>query len=247
MQPKFPVSSRLLSKETIDDYCSSPSSSQSPPSLIRPIHSNRTSIRSALPSPPFCHFRHFRRAPRGQPTRAMSLVNLSHVCSHLQNASLARLGLTSIPLSKLHLGLALHLQKQGFLATVNLGGPSPPAKLLPPSEPIAPLPHQAKASVLDEVEKVTQENRASRRLWLGMKYWDGEPVLKKMRMESKPTKRIWLDSHQLGHIVRGRDAQFIKGMRGVGECLFVSTDRGIMEARECVERKIGGMVLCRVW
>jgi len=27
----------------------------------------------------------------------------------------------------------------------------------------------------------------------------------------------------------------------------VSTDRGILEARECVERKIGGMVLCRVY
>lgn len=101
--------------------------------------------------------------------------------------------------------------------------------------------------MLEEVEKVTQENRASRRLWLGMKYWDGEPVLKKMRMLSKPTKRIWLNSQELGQIVRGRDAQFVRGMRGVGECIFVSTDQGIMEARECVERKIGGMVLCRVW
>lgn len=80
-----------------------------------------------------------------------------------------------------------------------------------------------------------------------MKYWDGEPVLKKMNMLSKPTKRIWLNSQELGQIVRGRDAQFVRGMRGVGECIFVSTDRGIMEARECVERKIGGMVLCRVW
>jgi len=33
----------------------------------------------------------------------------------------------------------------------------------------------------------------------------------------------------------------------VGECVFITTDRGIMEARECAERKIGGMVLCRVW
>jgi ribosomal protein S8 len=36
-------------------------------------------------------------------------------------------------------------------------------------------------------------------------------------------------------------------LRQVGECIFVSTDKGIMEARECVERKIGGQVLCRVW
>lgn len=35
-------------------------------------------------------------------------------------------------------------------------------------------------------------------------------------------------------------------MRGVGEALYLTTDRGIMEVRECVERRVGGMVLCRV-
>lgn len=99
----------------------------------------------------------------------------------------------------------------------------------------------------EEEETITQTNRASRRLWLGMKYWDGEPVLRKMRMLSKPTKRIWLSSEDFNRIVRGKDSNYIKGMTRVGECMFVSTDRGIMEARECAERKIGGMVLCRVW
>lgn len=50
----------------------------------------------------------------------------------------------------------------------------------------------------------------------------------------------------LGQIIRGRDANFVKGMRKPGECLFVSTDRGLMDARECVEKKVGGMLLCRV-
>lgn len=166
----------------------------------------------------------------------MSLVNLSHVCSHLQNASLARLGLTSIPLTKLHLNLSLLLQKQGFLSTVDLGGPSPPPQLLPPFPTANP-----------EDAQITQANIASRRIWLGLKYWEGQPVLGKMRMLSKPTKRIWLDSTQLGQIVRGREAGYVKGITKLGECIFVTTDKGIMEARECVERKIGGMVLCRVW
>ncbi|CAD0100837.1 unnamed protein product [Aureobasidium mustum] len=172
----------------------------------------------------------------------MSLVNLAHVCSHMQNASLARLGLTSIPLSRMHLSLSLLLQKQGFLSTVTLGGPTPPAKLLPPTHA-----DESTKSILEEVEEVTQQNRASRRLWLGMKYWDGEPVLRKMKLLSKPTKRIWLSSNELGEIVRGKDCKFVRGLRQVGECIFVSTDKGIMEARECVERKIGGQVLCRVW
>ncbi|KAG9558053.1 30S ribosomal protein S8, partial [Aureobasidium melanogenum] len=174
----------------------------------------------------------------------MSLVNLAHVCSHMQNASLARLGVTSIPLSRMHLSLSLLLQKQGFLSTVTLGGPTPPAKLLPPTHADDASPTK---SILEEVEAVTQQNRASRRLWLGMKYWDGEPVLRKMKLLSKPTKRIWLSSNELGEIVRGKDCKFVRGLRQVGECIFVSTDKGIMEARECVERKIGGQVLCRVW
>lgn len=46
-------------------------------------------------------------------------------------------------------------------------------------------------------------------------------------------------------LCRGERRGYVKGLRGVGECLFVSTDRGIMEIRDCVERRVGGMLLCR--
>ena len=96
---------------------------------------------------------------------------------------------------------------------------------------------------------VTQANRASRRLWLGLKYWEGLPVLRKARMLSKPTKRITLTSYELGRLMRGHAAAKgqVKPLSQVGECLVVSTDRGVMELRECVERRVGGMVLCRIW
>jgi len=68
-----------------------------------------------------------------------------------------------------------------------------------------------------------------------------------MGMVSKPTRRIWLSSHDIEKIVRGKQAGYVRGLTRIGECLFVSTDKGIMEARECAERKIGGMMLCRVW
>ena len=67
-----------------------------------------------------------------------------------------------------------------------------------------------------------------------------------MGMVSRPTKRIWLDAGSLVKIVKGRRAGYVDGLTRPGECLFVSTDRGVLEARECVERKVGGMVLCRV-
>ena len=65
-------------------------------------------------------------------------------------------------------------------------------------------------------------------------------------MISKPTRRVWMDVGGLGDLVRGMDANGVRGMRVVGESIFVSTDRGVLEARECVERRIGGMLLCRV-
>lgn len=161
----------------------------------------------------------------------MSLVNLAHVCSHLQNASKARLGLTSIPLSNLHTNLTLALQSSGFLSSVTRAGPTPPDL----------------NTLSTYVSKpVTQANISSRRLWLGLKYWNNEPVLSQMSLISKPTKRIWMDVEGLTKIVRGRQSGVVKGLTKPGECLFVSTDRGILESRECVERGIGGMLLCRV-
>ena len=46
---------------------------------------------------------------------------------------------------------------------------------------------------------------------------------------------------------RGEDKGYVKGLRIVGECMYASTDKGIMEVRECVERRTGGMLLCRVY
>lgn len=65
-------------------------------------------------------------------------------------------------------------------------------------------------------------------------------------MVSKPTKRIWMNVEDLEKIVLGEKSKYVAGLTKPGECLFVSTDRGVLEARECVEKKIGGMVLCRV-
>lgn len=257
----------------------------------------------------------------------MSLVKLANVCSHLQNASLARLGLTSIPHTRMHLLLAVQLQKQGFISNVVLAGSNPPSKLLPrtgvvkdlkfnsassesvrhafesgsasrtgtnqvnmdatqasirdsvlePVDPELQAPIEARDDALAEddefplndlfpasnlhpaserqlraeafgvADPVTQVNRATRRLWLSLKYWDGEPVMRKLKMLSRPSQKLWLSHDDLSRIVRGKRANYIEGMTRVGECIFLSTDKGIMEARECVERRIGGLVLCRVW
>ncbi|KAJ9224294.1 hypothetical protein DTO027B5_4074 [Paecilomyces variotii] len=132
-----------------------------------------------------------------------------------------------------------HAWNAGFISSVVRGGPTPPP-------PHVLLGHPSVNDESQGVEPITQSNVASRRLWLGLKYWQSEPVLSKMTLVSKPKRRINLDVPGLRQIIRGEKSGYVEGLRSPGECLFLSTDRGILEARECVEKKVGGLVLCRV-
>ncbi|KAJ5500252.1 Ribosomal protein S8 [Penicillium expansum] len=163
----------------------------------------------------------------------MSLVNLSAVCSHLNNATKARLALTSIPNSNLHLKLSLALQNSGYISSVARGAHGI-------------LGYPAVNDEAEGIEPITRDNVASRRLWLGLKYWQNESVLGKIKMVSKPTRRVNIDVEGLRRVVRGEESGFVAGLRSPGESLYLSTDQGILEARECVEKKLGGLVLCRV-
>ncbi|KAI1004679.1 hypothetical protein K3495_g3535 [Podosphaera aphanis] len=185
----------------------------------------KPSLAHAAPSP---------NQPTNRPTdrrASMSLVHLANVCSHLQNASMARLGFTSVPSTNQLLSVALALQTAGFLSSVTRGGLEPP-------------PFDDLSSYVPE--PVVQENISTRRLWLGLKYWRNKPVLSNMHMISRPTKRIWCGVEGLSLIARGNRHGHVAGMSKIGECIFVTTDKGVMEIRECVEKRIGGMLLCRV-
>lgn len=154
----------------------------------------------------------------------MVLVNLAHICSHLQNASKAKLSTTSVPFTKLNLAILLGLQDQGFISSVTRGNHAGPDL---------------------EYMPTTQENVATRRLWLGLKYYDNEPVLSKMALVSKPTKRVWMGVQGLNNLAKGKGHGYVEPLQP-GECMFLSSDKGLFEIREAVERQIGGQLLCRV-
>ncbi|KAB5584848.1 ribosomal protein S8-like protein [Coniochaeta sp. 2T2.1] len=157
----------------------------------------------------------------------MGIQSIANACSHLQNASRARLGLTSVPNTKYNLRLLLALHRAGFVSSVTRGGPSPPQDLNAEPEP------------------VTSQNVATRRLWVGLKYWDNEPVMRNIQPVSRPSRAVTSDLKELSRIARGFEAGYVKGLN-LGETLFLSTDRGVLEVREALERKVGGLVLCRV-
>lgn len=162
----------------------------------------------------------------------MGILHIANTCSHLQNAVRARLGLTSIPSNKYNLNFMLALHRAGFISSVTRAGPTPP--------------DMAAIMTGAHVEEVvTTANVASRRLWVGLKYWNNEPVMRQLKLYSKPSRLVRMPASSLERVTRGFDAGMVKGLK-LGESLFLTTDRGILEARECVEKKIGGQVLCRV-
>ncbi len=159
----------------------------------------------------------------------MGILGIVNVCSHLQNASKARLGMTSIPNCKYNLTLALALHRAGLISFVTRGGPTPPS----PEDLLTAEP-----------EPVTTANVATRRLWLGLKYWNNEPVLKRMAPVSKPSRLVRMPLDRLERVARGLSSGAFKGLN-LGETMFLSTDRGVLEIREALDRKVGGVVLCR--
>ncbi|KAM3504034.1 hypothetical protein MY10362_003822 [Beauveria mimosiformis] len=164
----------------------------------------------------------------------MSFKTLVDMCSHLQNASKARLGLTSFRSSKSSMHLATALHRAGFLSSVYRAGPTPPS---------------ADDMLTRPMEPITTANVASRRLWLGLKYWDGKPVLGACRALSTPARRVTVRPEELTRVVRGfptkLDAGVMQGLT-LGECLFLETKEGVLEAREALAKKVGGTMLCRV-
>jgi small subunit ribosomal protein S8 len=160
----------------------------------------------------------------------MGIHSVTNACIHLQNCARARLGLTSIPNTKYNLRLALAMHRAGLIASVTRGGPRPP----PPE-----------ALLATETEPVTSENVATRRLWIGLKYWNNEPVIRNVSPVSKPSRLVTAQLPELRMVARGLNVEQLKGLN-LGETMFLSTDRGVLEVREALSKKVGGLILCRV-
>ncbi|KAM4058020.1 ribosomal protein [Hirsutella rhossiliensis] len=163
-----------------------------------------------------------------------SILNVANMCSHLQNVSKARLGITSVKNTKYNLRLALAMHRSGFFSAVYRGGKSPPTMEQMVSEP---------------PEVLTTANVAQSRLWLCMKYWDGRPVLSKATTVSTPSRIMTATIKELDKLARGRQTKVSGGVvRGLnmGECMFLGTSNGVLEVREALDRKVGGILICRV-
>jgi len=146
------------------------------------------------------------------------------LCARLQNGFRARLRQIAVPDTKMNHAIASVLYKEGFIAGVSRGNHIEPDTAYVPTTP---------------------DNIATRRLWLELKYNNDEPVLKKMTAVSKPSKKVVMQVQELQNLAAGNRAQFIKGLQP-GEIAILTTNYGVLELREALEKGAGGEILCRV-
>lgn len=155
----------------------------------------------------------------------MSLVNLGHMCAHLQNVTRVNRSLTSIPMTKLHLQLALGLYKEGFISSVQRGDLKGPDRI--------PVDN-------------TPDNISTRRIWLGLKYHNFQSVLKSMNLVSKPSRRVVAKPKAIADLVAGKPYRMVAPL-AMGEVMFVKlADGNVVEVQEAAKKKLGGEILCRV-
>ena len=124
----------------------------------------------------------------------------------------------------MNLAIAIGMYREGFLSSVQRGSLEGPDEAYTPTTPA---------------------NVSTRRLWLGLKYRDAAPVLSNMHVISKPSRKIWMSVSELQELVQGKKGrEMIRGLVP-GEICLIGTDKGVMEIREAIKRRIGGEVLIR--
>lgn len=123
----------------------------------------------------------------------------------------------------MNLAIANILYREGFLSSVVRGN------------------HQGPDA---EYTPTTNENVATRRLWLSLKYKDNSPTLSKLSVVSKPSKKVTFSVTEMKQIASGRRAKFVKPLQP-GEIAVMNTNRGVLEIQEAIKKNVGGEILCR--
>ena len=139
--------------------------------------------------------------------------------------------------------ILLAMQRSGFLSGVTRGGPKPPDILTPTD-----MPHANSEEAMEEA-KVTQENVATRRLWVGLKYWNQLPVLRAVKSISKPKRKITMKLPDMTKIVHGKNVGEVRGSVEswrvhiyADRCWLFGDARGAGETQRRIANVQGGVI-----
>lgn len=155
----------------------------------------------------------------------MRKLHLPHdLCARVQNAFRARHQKLAVEHTTQNLGILSVLLRAGFISAITRGTIESPS----PSE-FHP------ASIPD------------RRIWVDLKYRDDLAVLSTMQAVSVPSKRIHMTLAEIRMICSGRTSKNVRPL-GMSEILIIHTgqkENDYVEAREALNLRLGGEVLCR--
>ncbi|KIK68241.1 hypothetical protein GYMLUDRAFT_709426 [Collybiopsis luxurians FD-317 M1] len=146
------------------------------------------------------------------------------LCARIQNAYRARHAKIAVEHNTQNLGILSILLRAGFISNLTRG------TLVSP-DPV---------SFNDTPEP-------QRRIWADLKYRDDLPVLRDMELVSKPSKRVFMNLGEIRRMCSGRRAGSVPPL-GMGEIAIVKTknrEYQWLEAREALQMKLDGEVVCR--
>ncbi|KAF7291882.1 37S ribosomal protein S8, mitochondrial [Mycena indigotica] len=151
---------------------------------------------------------------------------LAHdLCARIQNAFRSRHQNIAVHHSTQNLGILSILLRSGFVSNVSRGT----------------------ITAADPSLFNAEANDANKRIWAVLKYRNDLPVLHHMSAISKPSKRVFMDLTEIRRLCTGRRAQDIPPL-GLGEIIVIKTEskeHEWLEAREAVQMKLAGEVICR--
>ncbi|KAK6461820.1 ribosomal protein S8 [Scheffersomyces coipomensis] len=156
----------------------------------------------------------------------MSFVHLANFCAHIKNCTNVNISSTSVPFTRLHLQIASGLYKEGFISSIQRGSTTGPD--------VTPV-------------DVTPDNISTRRLWLGLKYRNNQPVIRDISLVSKPGRKVNLTKEEVKALASGLAVRFIKPLQPA-ECIFIKNEKEkeVIEIQEAAKRNLDGVALYRV-
>ncbi len=148
-----------------------------------------------------------------------------NLAAQLTTASRQRSAVTSLPFSNTNRAICQTLYDGGFIQSWALGDHRGPWSAAVP---------------------LTPENVHSRRLWVTLKYRQGEPSLVEMIPISKPSRRVFASVTELQALAAARKTHPLLKRSVLGQLTLIDSVYGIIELRDAVAKRIGGEVLATV-
>jgi len=90
-----------------------------------------------------------------------------------------------------------------------------------------------KESFLDSVKEETVDGR--KMIIVGLRYFRRKPALTDVKLISKPSLRVYVESKEIGR------------KQGRAETVIISTNQGVITGREAMKKGVGGELLFKVW